>query len=51
MPVFSVNGQDCLLETPKMAAVPLRTLKVPVASLAAQQDRVVAAMDFLFNGY
>ena len=51
MPVFSVNGQDCLLETPKMAAVPLRILKAPVASLAAQQDRVVAAMDFLFNGY
>jgi len=51
MPVFNVNGQDCLLETPKMAAVPLRTLKTPVASLAAQQNRVVAAMDFLFNGY
>jgi len=51
MPIFSVNGQDCLLETPKMAAVPLRALKAPVASLAAQQDRVVAAMDFLFNGY
>jgi toxin CcdB len=51
MPVFNVNGEDCLLETPKMAAVPLRILKAPIASLAAQQDRVVAAMDFLFNGY
>jgi toxin CcdB len=51
MPVLRVNGEDCLLETPKIAAVPLRALKAPLASLAAQQDRVVAAMDFLFNGY
>jgi toxin CcdB len=51
IPVFSVNGEDCLLETPKMAAVPLRVLKAPIASLADQQERVVAAMDFLFNGY
>jgi toxin CcdB len=40
-----------LLETLKMGAVPVRILKSPVASLAAEQARVTAALDFLFNGY
>ena len=30
-PVFSIRGEDCLLETPKMGAVPMRVLKSPVA--------------------
>lgn len=51
MPVFVIAGEDCMLETPKMAAVAQRILKAPVASLAAEQGRIVAAMDFLFNGY
>jgi toxin CcdB len=42
---------DCLLETPKMAAVPLRILKTPVASLAGAQDQITGALDFLFQGY
>jgi toxin CcdB len=50
-PVVTVAGEACLLETPKMAAVPLRILKAPMASLATEQSRVVAALDFLFQGY
>lgn len=50
-PVFQVAGEDCLLETPKMAAVPQRLLKQRVATLAAEQHRIVSALDFLFNGY
>ena len=50
-PQFEVAGSDCLLETPKLAAVPLRILKSPVASLANEQARIVAALDFLFQGY
>jgi toxin CcdB len=50
-PVLSVNGEDYLLETPKMAAVPLRVLKAPVASLAAAQAEITSALDFLFQGY
>jgi toxin CcdB len=50
-PVFQVNGLDCLLETPKMAAVPLRILKTPLTSLADRQDQIMAALDFLFQGY
>lgn len=29
MPVLAIDGEDFLLETPKMGAVPLRILKTP----------------------
>ena len=51
MPMFEIEGVECLLETPKLAAVPLRLLKTPVASLAARHFEVTAALDFLFQGY
>ena len=50
-PVLNIQGQDFLLETPKMGAVPLRVLKTPVGSLLAEQARITAALDFLFQGY
>ena len=51
MPLLDVNGIACLMETPKLAAVPQRMLKQPAASLAHDQDRILAALDFLFQGY
>lgn len=50
-PVLTVQGQDYLLETPKMGAVPRRILKDAVASLAPAQDQIIGAIDFLFQGY
>lgn len=50
-PVFVIEGQECLLETPKLGAVPVRVLKSPVASLKGEQDTIIAALDFLFQGY
>jgi toxin CcdB len=50
-PIFSIEGENCLLETPKMAAVPRRILKTPVLSLTHVQDQITAALDFLFQGY
>ncbi len=50
-PVLTVHGQDYLLETPKMGAVPGRILKDAVASLTPVQDQIIGAMDFLFQGY
>ena len=29
MPTFEIEGVECLMETPKLAAVPLRLLKTP----------------------
>ncbi len=50
-PVFSINGTDCMMETPKLASVPNRILQTPVASLAEHQHDIIAALDFLFQGY
>jgi toxin CcdB len=50
-PTFKVEGIECILETPKLAAVPRRLLKKPVASLAASQFQITAALDFLFQGF
>ena len=51
MPVLHVNGNDYVLETTKMGAVPRRILKTPLASFADKQDQITGALDFLFNGY
>lgn len=50
-PVFEIEGIACLLETPKLAAVPLRLLKQPVCSLATEQAVITGALDFLFQGF
>ena len=51
-PVLRIEGDDYLLETPKMGAVPQRVLKSPVTSLAEEQrSQIIAAVDFLFQGY
>lgn len=50
-PVLTIKGQDFLLETPKMGAVPQRVLKKAVTSLASEQAQITAALDFLFQGY
>jgi toxin CcdB len=49
-PVIQIKREKLVLETPKMAAVPVSILKVPVASLAKDHDQITAALDFLFQG-
>lgn len=50
-PLINILGEDFLLETPKMAAVPQRILKIPITSIADSADQVIGALDFLFQGY
>jgi toxin CcdB len=50
-PVLTIRGEEFLLETPKMGAVPRRVLKSPVTSLEGDQEQIIAALDFLFQGY
>lgn len=50
-PVFLVEDMECLMETPKLAAVPVRMLNTPVLSLADAQAAVTGALAFLFQGY
>ena len=50
-PVVTIKGQDFLLETPKMGAIPRRLLTMPVLSLRDMQPEITSALDFLFHGY
>jgi toxin CcdB len=50
-PVFDIEGVSCILETPKLAAIPARLLKTYVMSLADQQSSISNALDRLFHGY
>ena len=50
-PVFTIDGIVCMMQTSLLAAVPAGILKKPVTSLAAELQRIVAALDFLFDGY
>lgn len=51
MPSLIVEGVECIMETPKLAAVPTRILKQPLAKLHTQQFEITAALDFLFQGF
>lgn len=50
-PVFNIDGIACMLETPKLAAVPQRLLKQTVCSLTGEQTAITGALDFLFQGF
>lgn len=50
-PIITIDRNEFLLETPKMAAVPKRILRSPVTSLRDAQDEITAALDFLFYGF
>lgn len=50
-PVFEVDGQEVLMATQFMAAVPEGELRVDVGSLAERQHEIAAALDMLFLGF
>lgn len=50
-PVFEINGKEVVLDTASIGALPSAELKTPVASLKAQSDTIVAALDTLFGSY
>lgn len=50
-PVFNIEGQELVMVTQYMAAVPESELRSGVGSLAEQQDEISAALDMLFLGF
>jgi toxin CcdB len=50
-PVVRVDGEELILATHLMAAVPLRSLGRPLESLDSQYDTIKAAIDMAFNGF
>ncbi len=50
-PIFEIQGVKCFMETPKLAAVPVKILKTPLASLSEYHGSITSALDFLFQGF
>jgi toxin CcdB len=50
-PTCAIDGQDVVLDTAALAAVPVRMLGAPLLNLRAQSANVVNALDLLFGGY
>lgn len=51
-PVLTINGQDYVMVTTDMAAVPVATLGAQVANLeASNREAITMAVDFLFQGF
>ncbi|HYC06169.1 MAG TPA: CcdB family protein [Azospirillaceae bacterium] len=50
-PCLVVGGEEFVLMTHLLAAVPIAELSRPVTSLAAEHDTVLRALDMLFQGF
>lgn len=50
-PVFSIEGQDVIMATQYLAAVPEHELRLKSGSLATYQDEISEALDMLFLGF
>ncbi|WP_082879718.1 CcdB family protein [Methylomonas methanica] len=51
MPFVIIAEAEYILETPKLTAVPVPTLKTQIASQATRQFEITGALDLLFQGF
>ena len=50
-PTFKIAGQEMVLDTAALAAIPSAELKRPLLNLSTQSAAIVAALDVLFGAY
>ncbi|MFZ5482724.1 MAG: CcdB family protein [Pseudomonadota bacterium] len=50
-PLVTIDGDELHVRVQDIATVPRHLLRRPVTNLASQRDDILAALDFLFNGY
>ncbi len=50
-PQLEVEGNKVIMDTPALAAIPVRELRRPVANLAAQRLAIQNALDTLFGAW
>jgi toxin CcdB len=50
-PIFSIKGQELVMATQFMAAVPVKELRSPAGNLGDRRDEITAALDMLFLGF
>jgi toxin CcdB len=51
IPIVKVENRDYALLVPSLTALPVTDLRHVVANLAADRDRILAALDYLFIGF
>jgi toxin CcdB len=51
IPVFVIEGIECMLDTPTLAAIPRGELATPITSLGHRQDEIMSALDRLFGAW
>ncbi|MDF1615241.1 CcdB family protein [Desulfurivibrio dismutans] len=50
-PCLAITGEPHIMTTQFMAAVPTSILRTPITRLQAKRDEIVAAVDFLMQGF
>ena len=50
-PIFRIEDDEVVMATQLLAAVPRSMLKSSVTNLSNQHDKIVAAVDFLMQGF
>lgn len=50
-PSFEIEGEEHVLVTQFMSAIPVSVLKNPVTNLSASHDEIVSALDMAFHGF
>ncbi|RFB99066.1 hypothetical protein B5K11_01035 [Rhizobium leguminosarum bv. trifolii] len=50
-PRLSIEGEAYVMATQRMASIPTNELGKAVVDLSSDSDRIVAAVDFLFQGF
>ncbi len=50
-PVFLIEGIECFLDAPQLAAIPQRQLNQKVLSLAKMQSTILNSLDRLFGAF
>ncbi len=51
LPVVTVLGNSYAMLVPSLTTMPVADLRHSVANLAADRDRIMAALDYLFIGF
>jgi len=50
-PIIAIDGEDYVMDTPQLGAIPGKELKVSVASAREYQFAIQSALDRLFGAY
>ena len=50
-PIFKINGRNCAMLTPQLAAIPVSEIGTSVTELSSFRTEILSAIDFLVTGF